>query len=204
MDTSPIGRWWIGDPAHPSTTPTEVAYPAAGTDNADVTLHLLGLDGSRVAVTWDRRDFPYLVDVLWPEADVLYVTVQSRDQRRVEVLAVDPSSGTTDGAFLDADETWVELVPGTPGRMANGYLVMAADRDGARRLLVDGQAVTELGLQVRSVVHAGGDQVVFLANRIDTPTEAAYYRHGGILPYVLRQLLRADEPPKTVVRDAEE
>jgi len=24
--------------------------------------------------------------------------------------------------------------------------------------------------------------------RIDTPTEAAYYRHGGILPYVLRQL----------------
>jgi aconitate hydratase len=35
--------------------------------------------------------------------------------------------------------------------------------------------------------------------RIDTPAEAAYYRHGGILPYVLRQLLRADEPPKTVV-----
>ena len=35
--------------------------------------------------------------------------------------------------------------------------------------------------------------------RIDTPAEAAYYRHGGILPYVLRQLLRAGEPPKTVV-----
>ena len=30
--------------------------------------------------------------------------------------------------------------------------------------------------------------------RIDTPAEAACYRHGGILPYVLRQLLRADEP----------
>jgi aconitate hydratase len=25
--------------------------------------------------------------------------------------------------------------------------------------------------------------------RVDTPAEAAYYRHGGILPYVLRQLL---------------
>ena len=33
--------------------------------------------------------------------------------------------------------------------------------------------------------------------RIDTPAEAAYYRHGGILPYVLRQLLRADEPTRT-------
>jgi aconitate hydratase len=30
--------------------------------------------------------------------------------------------------------------------------------------------------------------------RIDTPAEAAYYRHGGILPYVLRQLLRGDNP----------
>ena len=35
--------------------------------------------------------------------------------------------------------------------------------------------------------------------RIDTPAEAAYYRHGGILPYVLRQLLRADEPQEKVV-----
>jgi len=26
--------------------------------------------------------------------------------------------------------------------------------------------------------------------RIDTPTEADYLRHGGILPYVLRQLLQ--------------
>jgi aconitate hydratase len=39
--------------------------------------------------------------------------------------------------------------------------------------------------------------------RIDTPAEAAYYHHGGILPYVLRQLLRADahedEEPDTKV-----
>jgi aconitate hydratase len=27
--------------------------------------------------------------------------------------------------------------------------------------------------------------------RIDTPGEAEYYRHGGIQPYVLRQLLAA-------------
>jgi aconitate hydratase len=25
--------------------------------------------------------------------------------------------------------------------------------------------------------------------RIDTPIEVEYYRHGGILPYVLRQIL---------------
>ncbi len=31
--------------------------------------------------------------------------------------------------------------------------------------------------------------------RIDTPAEAAYFRHGGILQYVLRQLLAVDDGP---------
>jgi aconitate hydratase len=35
----------------------------------------------------------------------------------------------------------------------------------------------------------GSRQEVTLLLRIDTPIEVAYYRHGGILPYVLRQLL---------------
>jgi aconitate hydratase len=30
---------------------------------------------------------------------------------------------------------------------------------------------------------------VVLIARVDTPMEADYYRHGGILPYVLRELL---------------
>jgi aconitate hydratase len=35
----------------------------------------------------------------------------------------------------------------------------------------------------------GGDREFTADLRIDTPAEAAYYRHGGILQYVLRQLL---------------
>jgi hypothetical protein len=31
--------------------------------------------------------------------------------------------------------------------------------------------------------------------RIDTPAEAAYLHRNGVLPFVLRRLLRADEPP---------
>jgi len=31
--------------------------------------------------------------------------------------------------------------------------------------------------------------------RIDTPQELAYYRHGGILPYVLRRLLASASVP---------
>jgi aconitate hydratase len=43
---------------------------------------------------------------------------------------------------------------------------------------------------VRAEPAGGGSAIEFDARvRIDTPREAEYYRHGGILPYVLRQLL---------------
>jgi aconitate hydratase len=39
-------------------------------------------------------------------------------------------------------------------------------------------------------VHAG--HTTFPARvRLDTPREADYYRHGGIMPYVVRHILRA-------------
>ncbi len=38
---------------------------------------------------------------------------------------------------------------------------------------------------------SGQEENVPLTLRIDTPIEVEYYRHGGILPYVLRQLLSA-------------
>ncbi len=40
----------------------------------------------------------------------------------------------------------------------------------------------------------GSRQEVALLLRIDTPTEVDYLRHGGILPYVLRQLIAAAPP----------
>jgi aconitate hydratase len=40
----------------------------------------------------------------------------------------------------------------------------------------------------------GKIEEVPLKIRIDTPIEADYYRHGGILPYVLRQLLSPGHP----------
>ena len=54
VDTAPVQRWHIADPADPAARPREVPYPAAGTANADVTLHVVGLDGSIVDVEWDR------------------------------------------------------------------------------------------------------------------------------------------------------
>jgi aconitate hydratase len=43
-------------------------------------------------------------------------------------------------------------------------------------------------LVVRATDSSGTKEFKVLA-RIDTPEEMQYYRHGGILPYVLRQLV---------------
>ncbi|MCU1503108.1 MAG: putative dipeptidyl peptidase [Ilumatobacteraceae bacterium] len=170
VDLSPVGTWYIGDPANPETPPNPVRYPAAGTDNADVTLHVLALDGGSTEVHWDRETFPYLAEVRWASPTRLLLTVQSRDQKRLEVLDADPRVGATSVVFSDEDTAWVELVPGTPGVLGDGRLVMVVDRDGARRLVVDDEAVTPTDLQVRSVLDTGEGTVTFVANPIGDAT----------------------------------
>jgi dipeptidyl-peptidase 4 len=175
VDDAPVERWWIADPAAPASAPTEVAYPAAGTPNSDVGLWLLGLDGSRTEVAWDRASLPYLATAAWDRHGPL-ISVQSRDQRRVVTLAVDPATGATEVVAEDEDEAWVELVEGVPARLADGRLVTCADRGGARRLLVDGEPVTPDDLQVRSVAHLGDDDVLVTANLLHDATAVDVWR----------------------------
>jgi len=42
---------------------------------------------------------------------------------------------------------------------------------------------------VRAKAADGTVKTFSAVSRIDTPEEMSYYRHGGILPYVLRQLV---------------
>jgi dipeptidyl-peptidase 4 len=175
VDTAPVPRWHVGDPAQPEAQPTELAYPAAGTANAEVTLHLVALDGTVVDVEWDRGRFPYLIDVHWT-ADGLIIAVQRRDQRVVEVLEVDPATGSTELRWADMDDQWVELVRGAPRLAPDGALITCADREGARRLLVDGEPVTPADLQVRAIETVDGPGVVFLANPIDDATVLHVWR----------------------------
>ena len=77
----PVQRWYIADPADPATPPTEIAYPAAGTANPDVSLHLVALDGSVTDVDWDRTRYPYLADVQWTDDGLIVAVQTSRSDR---------------------------------------------------------------------------------------------------------------------------
>jgi dipeptidyl-peptidase-4 len=171
VNVAPVQRWFIADPAAPDVAPREVRYPAAGTPNAVVELYVLALDGGSVDIAWDRDRFPYLTAVHWASNDRLLLSVQSRDQRDIQILEANPTTGDTSTIFADHDDTWIEVVPGVPNELDDGRLVAAADRDGFRRLLIDGEPVTPTDLQLRSVVAVRDNAVVFQANNVDDATE---------------------------------
>ena len=185
VDETGVQRWHIADPANPGRPATEVAYPAAGTPNADVSLVLVSLDGSQVPVEWDRAGFEYLVCVNWDHQDPLIV-VQSRDQRRMRLLSADPARRAVAVLREDTDQRWLDIVPGVPACTSDGAIVWTTDAEGARRLLVatpeelaEGSAkpVTPASLQVREICCTDGPTVLFTASQ-DEPTEIGLWSYG--------------------------
>jgi dipeptidyl-peptidase 4 len=183
VDETLVNRWHIADPANPDRPPAEVAYPAAGTPNAEVSVVLARLDGTTVAVETDRGTFPYLVTAHWAGQHDPLVLVQSRDQRRMRLLSVDAGTGRAEVLHEDTDPTWLEIVPGVPAWTADGRLVWTADREDTRRLLAaapgalaGAEPVTPPGLQVRGVIDVDGDTVLFQAS--EEPTEIGLWAYG--------------------------
>ena len=176
VDDAPVAEWTIADPAEPSRPARTVRYPAAGAENPVVTLHVLGLDGARLDIEWNREFFPYLANVEWTD-DGLIMSVQSRDQRESMAMRVDLSTGEALVLARDYDDAWIENVPGVPRLLPGGAILTASDRDGMRRLYVNDAPVTPRSLQVRSVVSVADPDtnnepnIVFLANDPDEPTE---------------------------------
>ena len=170
VDEAPVQRWHIADPANPATPPVTVAYPAAGTPNATVSLHLLGIDGSRIDVAWDAAEFPYVINLHWSEHGDALVLVMSRDQRNAQTLAIDRTTGETTVLHAQHDQTWVDVVGGVPAWLPDGRLVTVVDIDDVRRLVL-GDAVVDLGdAQVSHVVAVDGNGVLVAGT--DEPTEA--------------------------------
>jgi dipeptidyl-peptidase 4 len=168
VDDAPVQVWHIADPANPGTAPMPVRYPRAGTDNADVTVHVLGLDGSRVEVPWDRTAYPYVITASWDKVSPL-LHVMTRDQRTGLTYTIDPSTGATRVRDETSDPVWVDVVTGVPALLSDGRLVTTAELDGTRRLTVAGSPVTPAGLQVSAVLDVSDDSVLLAGT--DEPTE---------------------------------
>jgi dipeptidyl-peptidase-4 len=187
VDDSPVRRWTIADPAHPEAEPQTVAYPAAGTPNAEVRLAVLEAGGGADAgppapvwIDWDRAELPYLVRAGWttgPDGTPTVVfSAQSRDQRTLSVFSADPGTGLVFATRRETDDVWVEIVPGVPDFTASGSPVwLGRPGGGPRRLYVGDRAVGPEDLYLRGIVDVDGELALCSASPAGRPGEVVLW-----------------------------
>ncbi|EOR72363.1 peptidase [Thermobifida fusca TM51] len=176
VDTTPVRRWHISDPGNPEAVPQTVAYPAAGTDNAEVRLAVLRADntGEPVWVEWDRDAFPYLVTAGWTQrlkgTSTIVFTVQDRAQRTLRACTADPLTGHLHELWTETSDTWVEIMPGVPEFDASGAaLRFGVDSSGERALYLGDRMVNSPGQYVRAVLDVDGCCVLYSASPLGEP-----------------------------------
>lgn len=162
VDETPVQEWWIADPAHPDRRPVPHRYPAAGSANANLSLEIVRLDGTRTDVAWDSVEMPYLVDISWTNLGDPLIVVSSRDQRHQRILALDPRTGDTTVVTDLHDEAWLDATPGAFRWAPNGQLLtLRADRESdTYRLHLGAEWLTTPGVQVRGILDVDASGVL--------------------------------------------
>jgi dipeptidyl-peptidase-4 len=174
-------------------------YPRAGRPNARVDLYVEDVaSGARTKVDLGPDTDVYLARVDWSkDGRTLYVQRLSRDQRRLDLLAVDPATGSSRTLLTETSPHWVELT-GDFKPLKDGTFLWSSERDGNRHLyLYAGD-----GKPIRQVTHGdwpvdaleGVDEArglaLFGASK-DNPTERRLYAVSYKAPAEPRPLTKA-------------
>ena len=179
VDTNNVTPWHIASPIDPAAVPTTVRYPAAGTTNPTVALSIFDLEGESVPVEWDQGGiWEYLVDASWAPRPEPTIVVQTRDQRTMAVMAVQPATGEMTEVYRWTNERWIDIVPGAPSWIG-ARLLTVEDHDDTRRLVLDGDPLTPDGLQVRSVVQSDPDGILAIVSADPTDQQLVHVSLSG-------------------------
>ncbi len=181
VDESPVGtvtRTAIGGEG---TKVYDQRYPAAGTANALVDLYVMNANGSaQVKVDLGNEHDIYLARVAWAkDGGTLYVQRESRDQKTLDLLAVDPATGKARLILTEKAKSWINL-SNNFRPLADGGILWWSEKSGHGHLyrIKGGKwtALTSGDWEVRDVV--GVDErrglVYFTGNR-ETPLEQQLY-----------------------------
>lgn len=133
FDEAPVGivpRVAIGAD---TTNIYQQRYPKAGTDNVLVELWIMDPSGeNRVKVDLGADPDIYLARVQWGwDGKTLLVQRQSRDQKILDLLAVDPATGKSKILFTEkaGERSWVNLSHAL-ATLDDGSLIWWSERDG--------------------------------------------------------------------------
>ena len=158
-------------------------YPRVGRPNAVVELHVADVaTAKRVKIDLGADPDIYLARVDWAkDGKTLYVQRQSRDQRRLDLLAADPATGEARVLLTETSPHWVELTDDFRPLKDGGFL-WSSERSGWRHLYLhgaDGKPVRQLTQGDWPVDGVAGvdearDRVAFTAFK-DSPIERRLY-----------------------------
>jgi dipeptidyl-peptidase-4 len=145
-------------------------YPRVGRPNAVVDLYVAEVaTGRRVKVDLGSNTDIYLGRASWAkDGRTLYVQRLSRDQKRLDLLAVDPGTGASHVILTETSPHWVALSDDFKPLNDGGFL-WSSERDGNRHIyLYAGD-----GALVRQVTH--GDWPVDALEGIDERRQMAIF-----------------------------
>ena len=122
-------------------------YPRPGRPNAVVELYVQPLAGPRVKVDLGENADIYLARVAWSkDGRTLYVQRQTRDQKRLDLLAVDPATGKGRVILSETSPHWVDLTDDFRP-LADGTFLWSSERSGYRHLYLyaaDGKLIRQV------------------------------------------------------------
>jgi dipeptidyl-peptidase-4 len=171
-------------------TMVEQRYPRAGRPNAVVELYVRDLQGGgRVKVDLGSNTDIYLARVDWAgDGETLYVQRHSRDQKTLDLLSVDPTTGASRVILSQKAEAWVDL--NNDFRvLADGRFIWSNEDSGWRHLYL----YDRNGRRLRAITR--GDYPVKHLDGVNEQTGDVYFtasmRDGKELP-IEQQMFRAN------------
>lgn len=169
-------------------TVVEQRYPRAGRPNAVVELHVRDLTSNdQIKVDLGNDTDIYLARVNWSvDGRTLYVQRQSRDQKRLDLLSVDPATGRSRVIMTQRGDEWVSLTDDFKA-LRDGNFIWSSEESGWRHLYLhdrDGRrirAITEGRYPVKALngVNEQTGEVFFTASMEDgreRPIEQQLFR----------------------------
>ena len=170
-------------------TVIEQRYPRAGRPNAAVSLRIydVGLDED-VEVDLGSNPDIYLARVNWSaDGSVLYVQRQSRDQKTLDLLEVNPETGESRVLISQTADTWVDLTDDFHPLGSTDF-IWSSEETGWRHLYL----YNSEGRMIRPITQ--GDYPVKSLDGVNEQTGEVFFtasmRDGRELP-VEQQLFRA-------------
>ncbi|WP_425441069.1 DPP IV N-terminal domain-containing protein [Sphingomonas rubra] len=133
FDEAPVQIFTRASIGAAGTKTYEQRYPAAGTPNVLVDLYVMKPDGTgQVKVDLGTNRDIYLARVDWlPDGSGLLVQRESRDQKRLDLLRVDPATGKATILFTEksGEKSWLNLSDAYQP-LADGSLIWRSERSG--------------------------------------------------------------------------